>query len=284
MSGILNALGAEIEEAIAHVTAQRDEAVQKAVAFVAELQQLKDSLGQSIGTEEARAKLRAIRKRALGADDGKRQAQLKAQDVRVRMRAPVDIVAPTPAKKEAGQFQKGPSKIVVSGSLQRELALIDARIVELMMDGPSTARSAEVALLSDIRSGVNGLLGEMPEHDVLLGLVAEFSEQVEGVLRDLTAGGAVRMKRLYDHARELLGRLKSVSKIESKDKALKSDVDRLVKQLETVKKELGKPTEPAVSAAEKALLEIHKTLGERGILGARSMLFSALRVSEQRQS
>lgn len=287
MSSILGAIQTEIDQMVEAMNLKKSEFIERVELQVEELQLLREQLGVSIGTEEARAKVRAIAKRAGLAEDPKRQAQLKAQDVRVRMRAPADIVAPPPstaAQKKESSFSRGPSKIVVSGSLQRELAVIDARIVELMLEGASIARQAEVALLSDIRAGVNGLLSEMPEHDVLLGLVADFSEQVDGVLRDLSAGGASRMKRLYDHARELLSRLRSVSKIETKDKAMKQDVERLAKVLESVKKELGKPTEPAVSAAEKALLEVHKTLGDRGILGSRSLLFSALRSSEARQA
>jgi hypothetical protein len=217
-----------------------------------------------------------------GGDDRTKSQQLKTQDVRVRMRAPQDPVGAPPPKTQAAP-QKTLSRVVVLGSIQRELGQIDSRIVELMVDEGESKTGPEVCFLTDLRQGLLAVQKELPEHDVLLQLVSDHVDAVDATYKDLRQGGLPRARRFFEHDRELLGRLKAMVRLDGpnpkKTDAAKT-VEKLSEMLQKARQTLdGQPKDVSKLAREleDTLMTIHKVLHERGFVAAKSLLFSALR-------
>lgn len=280
----------EIDEAVAQLAQRRDETVQKLNDQLAGLEQVRGALGDGLSVEEARVRVRAIRRKALGADAAKRLTQMKTQDMRVRMRAPADLVAaPVTRSQGASSSNKAPSRIVVQGSLQRLLGGVDGRMVELLVDEERTeAGAGELCLLADLRAGLTALARELPEHDVLLGLLGEHLEQAEQVLRDLSLGGLVRARRFFEHDRELVGRLRAMAKSEGNKKdPVHALVHKLHESLERLRASLDQAGSDETRVAsvgrelEQFLVVVHKELAGKGFAAARSLLFTALNRQER---
>jgi hypothetical protein len=270
----------ELEEALSAMNEKREELLGKLTAEISDLEALRTEAAS--GREEVRTKVRAARRRVLGAEDNKRQAQIKTQDMRVRMRAPTDALGAPPPKTDKPPMKQSVSKIVVQGAIQRELGGIDARIVELFLDEDKNGQAPEVVFLSDLRAGLNALLKDLPEHGVLLSLVMEHVDQVQATVRDLSTGGALRARRFFDHDRELLGRLKAMIRADGPAKSpMPAAVEKLSQLVQSAKKALEAEASGDLKKPfrdlEDALLSIHRELQERGFVAARSLLFSALR-------
>ena len=218
--GSVMSLVEEIAEIEQELTQRRDEIVARAEEHLRELQAMRGE-PQS---DEARAKLRQIRRRALGDDKPAKTLPHGAAGVRVRMRAPEGA----PVKAPSAPQKTSLSRVVVQGAVQRQLGLIDGRLVTLMLaaeeDGHRPA--GEIYLLCDVRAGLGAVLANWPEHDVLVSLVSDYAEQVDTILADLGAGGERRARRLYDHDRELVSRLRATSKADPSNKSLAAAVSK----------------------------------------------------------
>ena len=281
MSALTEALLGEIEDLLQTVNERRDDAATRFEADLAELQTLQGALQEGRPSDDARMRLRALKQRHQN-DEGKRGSQLKAQDVRVRMRAPQDPVGSAPpAKTDKPVVRPGLSRVVVLGSIQRELAQIDQRIVELLVDEGESKTGPEVCFLTDLRAGLIAVQKQLPEHDVLLNLVNEHVESVEATFKDLRTGGIARARRFFEHDRELLGRLKAMVRVDGQKKGeADKTVQKLSEALQKARKTLDAPPKDISKVSrelEDTLLTIHKVLQEGGFVAARSLLFSALR-------
>ncbi|MCC6808097.1 MAG: hypothetical protein IT381_11785 [Deltaproteobacteria bacterium] len=279
MNALTEALLIEIEEVLAIVNERRADQVARFDTDLAELSGLRAALQEGRGMEDARIKVRALKQRHQPSED--RKALLKTQDVRVRMRAPQDPVGQPPPRTEKPIVRQAPSRVVVLGSIQRELSQLDGRIVELLVDEGESKSGPEVCFLSDLRAGLLAVQKELPEHDVLLQLVNDHVEAVEATFKDLRTGGIARARRFFEHDRELLGRLKAMVRADGQKKndAVKT-VEKLSEALQKARKTLDAPPADVSKISrelEDTLLTIHKVLHERGFVAARSLLFSALR-------
>jgi hypothetical protein len=282
MSALTEALLGEIQDLVATVTERRDDAAVRFEADLAELQTLQAALQDGRPSDDARMRVRALKQRHQG-EEGKRGAQMKAQDVRVRMRAPQDLVgsAPPPVKSDRPVVKPGLSRVVVLGSIQRELGQIDQRIVELLVDEGESKSGPEVCFLTDLRAGLIAVQKQLPEHDVLLNLVNEHVDAVEATFKDLRSGGIARARRFFEHDRELLGRLKAMVRADGQKKGeAEKTVQKLSESLQKARKTLEAPPKDLSKVSrelEDTLLTIHKVLQDGGFVAARSLLFSALR-------
>lgn len=273
-------LADEIDEVEQELTQRRDEMVARADEHLRELAAMRAKPPSKVLDEETRSKLRLIRRRALG-DEAKREAKTQpkgATGVRVHMRAPEGAPGKAPP---TASVKSAPSRVVVQGTVQRQLGVIDGRLVTLMMteeaDGHRPA--GEIYLLCDVRAGLGALLTNWPEHDVLLALVSDYAEQVEDILTDLNAGGERRARRLFDHDRELVSRLRATSKADPANKSLAAAVVKYDQRLDVSKKALAaaQPVAGVSRELEEMLMSMHKELDDQGFAGARSLLFSSLR-------
>lgn len=273
----------EAEQLLVTLEQKRTEQTIRIDADAEQLAAMLDALRTGQLDDSARLQLRALQKRYAADDDKrdpKRNTQLKAQDVRVRMRAPADPIGAPPPRVEKAAAKPTLSRIIVQGSLQRELTGIESRIVELLVDEGGTRLAPEVCFLTDLRAGLIGLQREMPEHDVLLGLVNEHVESVGAIMKDLAQGGQARARRFFEHDRELLARLKAMLRAEGKKKGAPVDtVDRLSGLLANARKalEAGSDLAKVGRELEDTLMVIHRELEGQGFVAARSLLFNALR-------
>lgn len=278
MNALTEALLAEIEDVLTIVSDRRAQETSRFDADLQELEALRTALQEGRGMEDARIRVRAMKQRHGG--DDRKSAQLKAQDVRVRMRAPQDPVGAPPPKAQEKPV-KTLSRVVVLGSIQRELSQIDGRIVELLVDEGESKSGPEVCFLTDLRAGLLAVQKELPEHDVLLQLVNDHVEAVEATYKDLRQGGLPRARRFFEHDRELLGRLKAMVRLDGQKKTdAAKTVEKLSEMLQKARTALdGTPKDLSKLSREleDTLLTIHRVLQERGFVAAKSLLFSALR-------
>lgn len=283
MNALTEALLADIEEVSTIVSDKKQSELSRYEVDLADLDALKTALKAGRGMDDARMRVRAIKQR-YGGDD-RNKAQLRTQDVRVRMRAPTDLVGSPPPKISDKPQRQSVSRVVVLGSIQRELGQIDSRIVELLVDEGESKTGPEVCFLTDLRQGLLAVQKELPEHDVLLQLVNDHVEAVEATYKDLRQGGVARARRFFEHDRELLGRLKAMVRLETSGNGQKKSdtaktVDKLSEMLQRARQTLdGDPKDVTKISREleDTLLTIHRVLQERGFVAAKSLLFSALK-------
>jgi hypothetical protein len=277
-----DALTADIDEVQSLLKDRKVEALTRYEADLEELERLRMMLeaGNSGGSGDVRMKIRAIRHRHFGADDGKRADKGKAQDVKVRMKAPLEPVG-SAVRRDTEKPKTALSRVVVQGTIQRELGVIESRMVTLLVDEGQTQAAPEVCFLADLRSGLVGLLRGLPEHDLLLGLVNDHLTTVDATLADLAAGGIARARRFFEHDRELLGRLRAMLRAEGHSKtpafALAEKFAESLKRARTAIDAGGSELITVSGELEQMLMTIHKELQGQGFVASKSLLFNALR-------
>ncbi len=261
----------------------RADAITRLDTHLEELANMRHALGNGGSEADLRARFLTVKRHAVELPPVEARGggkKVRGAEVTVRMKAPTVAPGAMPGKSKT-QSKAPPVRLVVQGTLQRELAEIDGRIVNLMLEAENAAqRPGEIYLLCDVRAGLQSVLDTLPEHDVLLGLVHEYSEQVEAILADLVAGGQKRAKRLLEHDRELMSRLKAMSKADPKNAPLAGAATKFGALLEASKKKLEAPPagiEPLSRELEDLLFSMHKELEGQGFGGAHSLLFSALK-------
>jgi hypothetical protein len=110
-----------------------------------------------------------------------------------------------------GGTRAGRAPAAVAATLGRTLTAVESRIVGVLAhaESPADRQAArlELALLVRLRKALQGQAAHGTEDAVLADSLVEFAETVQGVLADLDAGGARRVRRWLDFDRELVAEL-----------------------------------------------------------------------------